>query len=35
MNLENSKIPSSHVLIPKLTHKLDLRKGEKVCFIRP
>ena len=32
MNLENSKISSPHVLILKLTHKLDLRKGEEVAL---
>ena len=29
MNSENSKISEPHVLIIKLTDKLDLRKGEK------
>ena len=29
MNLENSKTPKLHVLILKLTYKLDLRIGEK------
>ena len=29
MNSENSKISEPHVLILKLTDKLDLRKGEK------
>ena len=29
MNSENSKISELHVLILKLTDKLDLRKGEK------
>ena len=30
MNSENSKPPKSHILIPKLTNKLDLRFGKKV-----
>ena len=29
MNSENSKTSESHVLILKLTNKLDLRRGEK------
>ena len=29
MNSENSKAPKLHVLILKLTNKLDLRMGEK------
>ena len=29
MNSENSKTSKSHVLILKLTDKLDLRRGEK------
>ena len=29
MNLENSKTSEPYVLIPKLTDKLDLRRGEK------
>ena len=29
MNSENSKISKPHVLILKLTDKLDLRRGEK------
>ena len=29
MNSENRKIPEPHVLILKLTEKLDLRRGEK------
>ena len=29
-NSENSKIPKPHVLILKLTNKLDLRMGKKV-----
>ena len=35
MNLKNSKTPEPHVLILKLTNKLDLRMGEKsFCFIK-
>ena len=30
VNSENSKTSNSHVLILKLTNKLDLRIGEKV-----
>ena len=30
MNSENSKTPKSHVLILKLTNKLDLRISEKI-----
>ena len=30
MNSENSKTPKPHVLILKLTNKLDLRIGEKI-----
>ena len=29
-NSENSKTPKLHILILKLTNKLDLRMGEKV-----
>ena len=29
-NLENSKTSKSHLLILKLTNKLDLRIGEKI-----
>ena len=29
MNSENSKISEPHVLVLKLTYKLDLRRGEK------
>ena len=29
MNTENSKTPKSHVLLLKLTNKLDLRMGKK------
>ena len=30
MNLENSKTSKPHVLMLKLTDKLDLRRGEKI-----
>ena len=30
MNSENSKTSEPHVLILKLTNKLDLRRGEKM-----
>ena len=33
MNSENSKTPKPHVLILKLTNKLDLRMGEKVIVL--
>ena len=33
MNSENSKTSQSHVLILKLTNKLDLRMGEKVIAL--
>ena len=33
MNSENSKTPKPHVLILKLTDKLDLRKGEKTIAL--
>ena len=33
MNSENSKTPKPHVLILKLTNKLDLRMGEKVIAL--
>ena len=33
MNSENSKTPKPHVLILKLTNKLDLRIGEKVIAL--
>ena len=33
MNSENSKTPKPHVLILKLTNKLDLRIGEKIIAI--
>ena len=29
MNSENSRTPESHVLVLKLTDKLDLRRGKK------
>ena len=32
INSENSKTSESHVLILKLTDKLDLKKGEKVLL---
>ena len=35
MKSENSKTFEPHVLILKLTGKLDLKKGEKCCFIKP
>ena len=35
MNSENSKTSESHVLILKLTDKLNLKRGEKkYCFIK-
>ena len=33
MNSENSKTPKPHVLILKLTKKLDLRIGEKIIVL--
>ena len=33
MNSENSKTSKSHVLILKLTNKLDLRIGEKIIAL--
>ena len=33
MNSENSKTPKSHILILKLTNKLDLRIGKKVTAL--
>ena len=33
MNSENSKTSEMHVLILKLTDKLDLRRGEKIIAI--
>ena len=32
MNSENSETSKTHVLILKLTDKIDLRRGEKKCF---
>ena len=32
MNFENSKTSEPHVLILKLTDKLDLRRGERVLL---
>ena len=33
MNSENSKTSKSHILVLKLTDKLDLRIGEKVIAL--
>ena len=33
MNSKNSKISEPHVLIHKLTDKLDLRRGEKIIAL--
>ena len=33
INSENSEAFKSHALIPKLTDKLDLRRGEKSIFL--
>ena len=33
MNSENSKTSEPHVLILKLTDKLDLRRGEKILAL--
>ena len=33
MNSENSKTPKPHVLVLKLTNKLDLRIGKKVIAL--
>ena len=33
MNSENSKTPKPHILILKLTNKLDLRMGKKVISL--
>ena len=33
MNSENSKTSEAHVLILKLTDKLDLRRGEKIIAL--
>ena len=35
MNSENRKPSDRHVLILKLTNKLDLRRGEKCFLIKP
>ena len=35
MNWQNSRTSETHVLILKLTGKLDLRRGKKCCFIKP
>ena len=36
MNFENRKTSKLHVLILKLTEKLDSRREEKICcFIKP
>ena len=34
MNSENSKTSKLHVLILKLSNKLDLRIGEGLCLIK-
>ena len=33
MNSENSKTPNPHVLVLKLTNKLDLRMGKKIIAL--
>ena len=33
MNSENSKTSKPHILILKLTDKLDLRRGEKIIML--
>ena len=33
MNSENSKFSEPHILILKLTDKLDLRRGEKIIAL--
>ena len=33
MNTENSKISEPHVLMLKLTNKLDLRRGEQIIAL--
>ena len=33
MNSENSKTAKTHVLLLKLTDKLDLRRGEKIITL--
>ena len=35
MNSENSRTSEYHVLELKLADKLDQKKSEKCCFIRP
>ena len=36
MNPENSRTSEYHVLVLKLTDKLDLKRGKKrYCFIKP
>ena len=34
MNSENSRTSEYHVLVLKLTDKLDLRRGQKTCVIK-
>ena len=35
MNSENSRTSDNHVLVLKVAHKLDLRRGQKKwCFIK-
>ena len=34
MNSENSKTSEPHVLVLKLSHKLDLREGEKIIALK-
>ena len=34
MNSENSKTSKPHVLILNLTDKIDLKRGQKCCFIK-
>ena len=34
MNSENSKTSEPHILIPKVSDKLDLRKGEKLLLFQ-
>ena len=34
MNSENSKTAEYHVLVLKLTDKLDLRRSKNCCFIK-
>ena len=33
-NLKSSKTSKPHVLILKLSDKIDLRRGEKNCFVK-